>query len=276
MGHPIDLHSHTRCSDGLLSPSELVAKAVDEGIEVLAVTDHDTLAGLGEAQSAAAQTTVRIVSGIELSVTHAEKDFHVLGLFVDPADTGLGDVLVNRQSDRVARAREILDKLEQLGIAIPFDEIVALSGNGSLGRPHIARALVQRGAVGSIQEAFDRYLANGQAAYVPFPRLASDEGIAAVHTAGGIASLAHPGIDDGDAMLESFVEAGIDAVEAYHASHDAAQMAHFCRRADELDLLVSGGSDFHGTGSKHALTLGQPGCPPEAFAALEAKAADYR
>jgi len=277
MGHPFDLHSHTRCSDGILSPKDLVARAAAHGVKALAVTDHDTLAGLPEAAAAGPGCGVRVIPGIELSVSHAGKDFHVLGVFVDPAHVALGVLLESRRTDRVSRVREILAKLARLGIAIPYDDVAALADTkGTVGRPHVARALVAHGFAGSMDEAFARYLGKRAAAYVPYPRLAAADGIAAIHGAGGVASLAHPGLDDGDAALESFVAAGLDAVEAHHPSHSASDVAHFQKRAAALTLLVSGGSDFHGTGENHELTLGEPGCPPAAFAALEEKAAGYR
>lgn len=273
MPTPIDLHSHTLVSDGLLSPTELVTKAAADGLRALAVTDHDTLAGLAEAQAAAAPLGVRIVPGIELSVTHEGTDFHVLGLFVNPAEPALAGLLEARRQDRIARVHQTLEKLATLGITISFDEVLQHSGEeGVMGRPHIARAIVAAGHAASTDEVFARWLKNGGPAHIPYPKLDSAEGIAAVHAAGGVASLAHPVIDDGDAKLESFKAAGIDAVEVWHPSHNPSQVRHFEARAAELGLLRSGGSDFHGTGKKHSLTLGNPGCTLEAFEALEALA----
>lgn len=279
MQHPVDLHSHTRRSDGILSPADLVAKAAADHVTVLAVTDHDTVAGIDEARAAAGDHGVRLVPGIELSVTHDGHDFHVLGLFVDPTDAALAALLEHRRTDRISRVREILGKLRRLGIDIPFEAVEGESvEEGTLGRPHVARALMAAGHASSIDDAFARYLGSRAAAYVPYPRLNSADGIAAIHAAGGVASLAHPGIDDGDAVLETFAEAGLDAVEAYHPAHTEVEQGHFAGRARRLGLLVSGGSDFHGPGASegHALILGRPGCPPDDFAALEAKAAAYR
>lgn len=273
MPNPIDLHSHTTQSDGMLSPTELVTKAAGDGVTTLAVTDHDTLAGLAEAQAAGEQHGVRIVPGIELSVTHEGTDFHVLGLFVDPAEPALAGLLESRRQDRIARVHQTLEKLAGLGIAITFDDVLKFSGDeGVMGRPHIARAIVEAGHAGSTDEVFARWLKNGGPAHIPYPKLNSEEGIAAIHAAGGVASLAHPVIDDGDSKLESFKEAGIEAVEVWHPSHNPSQVRHFEARAEELGLLRSGGSDFHGTGKKHSMTLGNPGCPPAAFDALEALA----
>ncbi len=273
MSNPVDLHSHTTRSDGMLSPVELVTKAAADGVTTLAVTDHDTLAGLSEAQAAAAGLGVRIVPGIELSVTHHEKDFHVLGLFVDPSDPALAGLLEARRLDRIERVHQTIAKLETLGAPITFEQVAAHgAADGVLGRPHIARALIAAGHVAALDEAFARYLKNGGPAHIPYPKLGADEGIAAVRAAGGVTSLAHPLIDDGDALLESFKEAGIDAVEVWHPSHSPSQSRHLDERATELGLLRSGGADFHGTGKIHSLTLGNPGCTPEAFAALEALA----
>ncbi|MHC5020963.1 MAG: PHP domain-containing protein [Planctomycetota bacterium] len=270
MGTSIDLHSHTTVSDGLLSPRELVAKAAQDGVTTLAVTDHDTLDGLAESQAAGAEHGVRIVPGIELSVTHEGTDFHVLGLFVDPAEPALAGLLESRRQDRVARVHQTLEKLDALGVGVTFEQVLEYSGEeGVMGRPHIARAIVAAGHAGSTDEVFARWLKNGGPAHIPYPKLSSEEGIAAVLAAGGVASLAHPAIDDGDGKLESFKAAGIDAVEVWHPSHNPSQVRHFTARAAELELLCSGGSDFHGTGKKHSLTLGTPGCPVEAFEALE-------
>jgi predicted metal-dependent phosphoesterase TrpH len=274
MGHPIDLHSHTTQSDGLLSPTELVTKAAKDGVTTLAVTDHDTLAGLAEAQAVGETAGVRVIPGIELSVTHDGTDFHVLGLFVNPNEPALAGLLEARRQDRIARVHQTLEKLAGLGIAISFEEVLQFSGDeGVMGRPHIARAIVAAGHAGSTDEVFARWLKNGGPAHIPYPKLDSAEGIAAVEAAGGVTSLAHPAIDDGDGKLESFKAAGVDAVEVWHPSHNPSQVRHFDARAEALGLLRTGGSDFHGSGKKHSLTLGNPGCPPEAFAALEALAA---
>ncbi len=268
---PYDLHSHTRLSDGILSPKDLVARAAAAGIRGLAVTDHDTLAGVPEALAAAEGKPVRVIPGIELSVTHAGREFHVLGFFLDPGSPSLAVLLERRRDDRISRVREILAKLKRLGIEIGYDDVAAMGDiSGTLGRPHVARALVAHGHAGSLDEAFARWLGRGSPAYVPYPRLHAKDGIAAIHGAGGVASLAHPALDDGDGVLESFQSAGLDAVEAWHPSHGASQVARFLARAESLGLLASGGSDYHGTGEGE-IALGDPGCPAEAFAALEAR-----
>jgi len=277
MQHPVDLHSHTRRSDGILSPRDLVKKAQADGVTTLALTDHDTLSGIAEASATATEIGLRLVPGIELSVTHHGKDLHVLGLFVNPTDGPLAELLESRRFDRISRVREILGKLRRLGVELTYEDVEAQSvEDGSIGRPHVARALVAAGHANSIDHAFERWLGNKAPAYVPYPRLSAESGIAAVHAAGGITSLAHPGVDSADGELESLVELGLDAVECWHPGHSVQEQGHFHHRAQTLGILTTGGSDFHGAGGGHALTLGQPGCPPEAFAALEAKAEQYR
>lgn len=240
----VDLHSHTTFSDGQLSPTELVALAARRGVTHLAITDHDTMDGLPEAHQAGAEHGITVIDGVELSVW-ADKELHLLGFFVDAAHPPLAARLAARKTARIDRIHAIVDKLAALGKRLDVAAILA-SADGNPGRPHVARAMIEAGHVRSHNEAFQRFLGSGQPAYVPTARLAMDEAIALVHAAGGVAALAHPGVEGVDPKIEGFAAAGLDGIECHHPAHDAAQAHHYQVMADLLGLCVTGGSDFHG------------------------------
>lgn len=273
----IDLHLHTTASDGRLSPAALVARTSQAGLRTIAVTDHDTTAALDEVRAAARPLGIEVVTGIELTAVHAGRDVHILGYFFDPADAPLAALLDTQRSRRVARLREIGRRLESLGVPIDVEGILN-DGSGpgrAVGRPLIARALVERGHVGSVQEAFDRYLASGQPAFVPREGRGPAAFIDAMHRAGGVASFAHPGVTRQDALIEPLVAAGLDAIEVYHSDHTPEMQQTYLQFARRLGVLVTGGSDFHGDGERRA-TLGAVSLPADDFAALAAAASRRR
>ncbi len=271
----MDLHAHTNLSDGVLTPRALVAAAAGAGVDVLAVTDHDTTAGVPEALDAAAEVGLRVIPGMEISAHHGERDLHLLAFFDRSALERLDGWQEARRRSRRARLEEILTRLDALGA--PVDREAVFGGLGprqSAGRPHVARALVAAGHVPDFPAAFDRFLAKGQPAYVADRGPTAAEAIALVHDLGGLAVVAHPRYDDLDAVLEELAALGLDGIEAYHASHEPAEAAHFDRRARGLGLLVTGGSDYHGgspddpTGG--AARLGDVALPPEDWARFDA------
>lgn len=241
-----DLHSHTDASDGLLPPDELVRLAAGRGVRALAVTDHDTTAGLHRAADAGRALGLEIVSGIEISAW-LEREVHILGLFIDPDDAPLQRAMNERAESRRERVREIAARLTELGAPIDAERILldARGRAGNVGRPHIARALVAAGHVATMDEAFRRFLGRDAAAYVPIARLDARDAIALVHGAGGVASLAHPGIEGIDPLIPGLAADGLDALEIRHPAHSAEATSRYAGLVNLLRLEASGGSDFH-------------------------------
>ncbi len=255
----IDLHAHTTASDGSLSPMELVDRAADLGLSALAVTDHDTLGGLTEATQAAARRGLTLVSGVELSVEDEGGRFHLLGYLFDPKNPTLNEHLKRLRASRAQRNAQMAEKMAELGLPVTMDDVRAEAGEDAevIARPHFAQALIKKGIVGSVREAFDRYLSTGKPLYLPKDVLTPADAIQLLHQAGGIAVMAHPGLvalNDHAlaARIEALArEAGLDGIEAYYSQHSPAQTAGFLALAERLGLVVTGGSDFHGTPKPH-------------------------
>jgi 3',5'-nucleoside bisphosphate phosphatase len=263
----IDLHLHTTTSDGRLSPTELVARVAAAGIAVMSVTDHDTVGGLDEARRAAAHAGVELIDGIEITAVHDGRDVHVLGYFIHPADAEFNRFLVEQRTRRIARVHEIGTRLAQLGVPINIESLLARAAHvpgSSVGRPAIARALIAAGHVATLQEAFDRFLASGKPAYVPRSGDSPAAVVERIHAAGGIASMAHPGVTNQPAVMKSLVHAGLDAIEVYHSDHSVEVQRHLRAFAAEHHLLVTGGSDFHGDESRDR-PLGRSTLPRHEF-----------
>jgi hypothetical protein len=241
----IDLHLHSTASDGLLAPAELVAAARTHGVDVIALTDHDSIDGLADARRCGAEVAVRVVAGVELSAHDEEREVHVLGLHLDRIDA-LAARLADLARARRDRAREIVARLNAAGVRIEFDDVLALAGACALGRPHVARALVAHGWAHDHRDAFDRYLLPGRPGYVGKRRLPVADAIALLHDAGGLAVLAHPTSEDSLAKLSSFAREGLDGVEVAHPSLGSEDRARLSAIADHLGLVKSGGSDWHG------------------------------
>jgi len=258
-----DLHVHSTASDGSVPPSELPAMAARAGLAAMALTDHDTLEGVEAAAEAGRESSVIVVPGIEVTGYAAapdgedEVEIHILGLYVDVADKGLAGRLEEIRATRVERVRNIAARLRELGADVSADDILARAGGESVGRVHVAQELVERGVCRDLTEAFDRYLARGNPAYVPKEHLTTAEAISLVHLAGGCAVLAHPGLlPHMEMYLPDLVEAGLDALEVHYPRHSANQEKELMDLAETYDLLVSGGSDFHGD-AKPDISLGQ-------------------
>jgi len=268
----IDLHVHTNASDGRSTPEELVARAAVVGIRTLSVTDHDTMASVPAASRAAATARIELVPGIEMTAVYAGRDVHVLGYYVDADARELREHTDTQRISRVQRAREIADRLASLGAPIDIEALVARAPAGdakSLARPQIARALVEAGHVGSVQEAFDRFLADGCPAYLPNAGKPPEEVVGIIVRAGGVASLAHPGPLNQDDLIPRLAEAGLAAVEVYHCAHNEAARHRYKDLARRHGLAVSGGSDYHGEGVRRAEFFGKVGLPPEEFGLLK-------
>lgn len=257
----IDLHTHSTASDGSLTPSQLAAAAREAGLAAVALTDHDSIAGLAEFLSAASPHGPELVPGVEISLQRpGGGSLHVLGLWVDPRDPDLQQGLAWLQRVRAQRNPKIAERLNRLGIAVSMDEVADLAGGGQVGRPHFAQLLVDKGVVADRQEAFGSYLKPGGPAYVDKERFDPAAGLALLRGAGGLPVLAHPGLLElHPAALAELVgelqAQGLEGIEAYYSEHDPAGERRLIGLAARLDLAVSGGSDFHGA-SKPDIRLG--------------------
>jgi predicted metal-dependent phosphoesterase TrpH len=250
----IDLHSHSTVSDGTDSPAEVVALGAAAGLAALALTDHDTLDHLPQARAAADARGLRLVPGCEISCEldgRAPGSMHLLVYFVDEAPGPLRDRMGGLQAGRAERNDQILESLRTHGIDITHDEVLAQAGPGSVGRPHIARVLMEKGYVGSIQEAFDRWLAKGKPAYFERVRLRPEESIELAHASGGVTVVAHPGsLDLEPGLLDELVgvlaAAGLDGLECEYGRYTPEERAAYAELAARHGLAATGGSDYHG------------------------------
>jgi 3',5'-nucleoside bisphosphate phosphatase len=249
----IDLHTHTTHSDGSASPEELIARASAKGARSIAITDHDTVGAFAEARVAADRCDIEFVPGIEISAEFSPGTMHILGYFVDDESAPLKEKLATLKNAREKRNPEIALRLQSLGFDISYDEVAHLAANRVVGRPHFARLLVEKGYVRTIQEAFDKLLKKGAPAYVEKARLSPADSIKLVHQAGGVAVLAHPyqlKLPSYEAVSELVAELaaiGLDGVEATYSRHSPAERSTYSEIATRHDLLVTGGSDYHGS-----------------------------
>ena len=274
----IDLHSHTVHSDGDRSPDFLLAEAAAAGVTILSVTDHDTVSGIAECRIAAKRHGVRLVPGIELSCELHGREVHILGHFLDDGSAALGKLASGMMLERRERMERMVLRAQEQGLAaVTLERVVAASGGENLGRPHLARVLVDCGHASSIKDAFDRFLKTNGLLWVDRRRLSIPEAMEIVHGAGGTASVAHPGANGISRQeLKVLAEAGLDAVEAFHPEHPPNQAEAFERWATELGMLVTAGSDYHGPTVQPDRKLGDRTLSPEKFAALEARAVSQR
>ena len=275
----IDLHLHTTASDGTLSPRDLVARAATARLTTISVTDHDTTAGLAEAGSAAESLGMTIVPGIEITAVEEERDVHVLGYYFDRESTVLAEFLSAQRADRLRRIREMCDRLCAMGMQVPADLVLAdptEHPERSVGRPAIADALVRAGHARDRDDAFKRLIGRGSPAYVPRRGVSAADVIEVISQAGGIASLAHPGLAGIDALIPVLASRGLSAIEARHTDHTPEVEAHYRSLAARLGLAVSGGSDYHGEGSSNAAALGRVTLDVSDFSALSERAMQKR
>ena len=286
-----DLHTHSLASDGTVSPAELIAMADRKRLAGVALTDHDTLAGLAEAARAAQQfPSLRFVPGIEVSASFPHGTLHILGLCFDPASPGLAHLAAELRGAREERNPKMIAKLQGLGVEVTLDELVAETARKAgpaspsqrvVGRAHLATLLVRKGYARSIPDAFARYLGVGAPAYVDKERLTPAQVIAGIHSGAGLAMLAHPvqlkyeNFAQCERIVRSLMHAGLDGIEVYHSDHSDLETRFFLDLARRLNLAVSGGSDFHGS-VKEDVRLGNPRVPADIMEALLARAAGKR
>lgn len=256
----IDLHAHTSASDGTYSPKDLVNLAKSEGIEAIAITDHDTIEGLPEALEAGEKMGVEVIPGVEISIDHQPGSMHVLGLFLDIENEKLKEYLTDLQTSRSSRNPRIIEKLNELGLSITMEEVEKISGGGQVGRPHIAAALLKNGHVRTIQHAFDKYLKKGAVAYYERHRLTREKAVDMIHGAGGLVILAHPhtlGVNgiSLDNLMAELKEVGFDGLELFYNSHSPSDEDKLMKIVDKNGFVISGGTDFHGE-NKPSIKLG--------------------
>ncbi|CAN5467726.1 PHP domain-containing protein [soil metagenome] len=241
----VDLHMHSTASDGSRSPHDVVRAAKNAGLVAIALTDHDSVGGLAEAQAAGRELGVRVVNGIELSAVEGEAETHILGLHL--RDTLVIERELGALRDmRERRGQQIVERLIGLGVMVTFDDVLAQAGGGAVGRPHVARALVADGWATDVRDAFDRYLGAGRPAFVAKDQLGMAAAIAIIHSAGGLAVLAHPGPAGTRERLTSLAALGLDGVEVRHPGHSPNDTNRLTALTSQLGLLMSGGSDWHG------------------------------
>jgi len=241
-----DLHIHTTASDGLLSPEEVVKWARAKRLAAAAITDHDTVGGIDAAVDAAKGYELEIIPGIEFSTVYEEEEIHILGYYIEHREQWFRDMLEKLHNSRYERAQKIIGKLNGLGIDITLDEVMAVAEDGILGRPHIARAMINKGYISNIKDAFKLYIGKGCPAYVERYKLSSVEAINIIRKVGGVSVLAHPGLIRNKNLIKEIVELSIDGIEVYHSKHDEAITRDALRIANARNLLITGGSDCHG------------------------------
>lgn len=260
----IDLHTHTRASDGLDTPAELVANASQRGLSILGVTDHDTVDALETVQREADAAGITLVPGVELSTTVERAEVHVLGYFVDPANPSFRERLAELARARVRRIERMIARLHELGYDINGDAVLAEADEGSIGRPHVARALMAIGAVKDVNDAFERFLKSGRPAYIPRDPFTPEDAVRLLVEYDAIPVLAHPhSTKDIERTLERLVPVGLKGLETYYAEYTAEQHAGLRRIADAWELVPTGGSDYHGPAFREGRDLGAAPVPDE-------------
>jgi len=242
----IDLHIHTTASDGLFSPKQAVEIAKESGLSAISITDHDAIDGFVEAKEKADELGIELIPGVELSVVHKGEDFHLLAYLVDYENPEFLKKINSFREERSVRGEKMVEKLNELGIDLRVDTVKAIAGNSSVGRPHLADALVKEEFVHTYDEAFARYLGYHAPAYVPKKYLTPKEAIELIHLVRGVAVFAHPGTSRSPHAVYDFLEMGLDGIEAYHSQHDRNMTTHYINLAKKLGLIHTGGSDCHG------------------------------
>jgi predicted metal-dependent phosphoesterase TrpH len=270
----IDLHAHSNRSDGTFTPRELVRVAADRGLDVVALTDHDTTEGLDEAAAVGREMGVEVVPGVELSAEYLGVSIHVLGYWPDVEDPGLRDELRRLRETRLRRGELMVERLRALGLPISFERVRAIAGGGNIVRPHVAQAMVEAGIVATEREAFDRYIADGGPASVPKHALDPVDAVELIRSASGLCVLAHPGMWGDQTsvpieLVEAMAAAGMTGLEVEHCDHTPEQRVSYRALAGRLDLIPTGGSDCHGA-RYDPIRLGSALTTPESYAALRA------
>ena len=265
-----DLHLHTQFSDGTFTPEELVGHAGRFGFAALALTDHDTVEGCARMAAACAAAGIEFIPGVELTAEYEHTELHILGYFLDTHNQTLLTEIARFQIVRQQRIHEMVARLNEAKVPLVADAVFALASCKSPGRPHVARALVKAGLVANLDEAFERFLKKNRPAWVPKAKVSALEAIELIHQAGGLAVMAHPGLNRTDDVIPALVDAGLDGIECFHTKHSTAMVARYLEIADNHHLLVTGGSDCHGF-SKGKPLIGTVKLPYECVEKLKAQ-----
>jgi len=257
----VDLHLHTNHSDGSDSPTRVVERAAEAGLAAMAITDHDTVSAIPEAAEAAAQHGIEFLPGVEVSSKLGRNEVHILGLGVDPGPGPLADALEQQAEGRRNRADRIVAKLKKLGVSVDTDALAQKTADGVVGRMHIAKEIVASGHARSVQDAFDKFIKSGRPAYVPKDALTVAQAVDLIHAARGLAIVAHPGLGGLHARFDELFAHPFDGLEAHHSRHSQGQAQRFVEIARERNMVISGGSDCHGTIKGEAPLMGSVRVP---------------
>ncbi len=272
-----DLHTHTTASDGTLSPAELVRAAARAGLQAVGIADHDTVAGIPEAMKAAKFLDLEVVPAVEINTDWQNgKEVHILGYYIDYLSEDFLQALENQRTMRFHRGERMVEKLQSIGIPITLDQILKAADGAPIGRPHVAKVLVEMGAARSLQSAFGKYLVPGAPGYVPRQRLLPSEAVGIILNAGGVPCLAHPGKDGLEPIIPELIDAGLQAIEAYHTDHTSALSRRFAKIAAKYGLIATGGSDSHGPNAIEPTEIGSVTVGLEVVDALRETAAANR
>jgi len=267
-----DLHLHSHYSDGTFTPEEIVSRAKQQGLGAIALTDHDTVEGCAAVAAECAKVGIEFVVGTELTSEHNDHELHILAYFVDPTNERLLREIAKFQIVRQERIRDMVARINALGVPLKAEDVFALANCKSPGRPHVARTLVRNGQCRTLDEAFERFLKKGRPAWVPKSKMSALEAIELIHQAGGLAVMAHPGLNRTDESIPDLVAAGLDGIECFHTKHPPGTAQHYLGMANKYSLLVTGGSDCHGM-SKGKPLIGTVRLTQDYFNKLKAAAA---
>ena len=276
MGYRVDLHLHTTASDGRFSPGELVAKAAGAGLEIISITDHDTLDGIAPALAAARKyDNLKVIQGVEISTDFKEGDAHVLGYFVDNKRPELEATLKGMRRARLERAQGMVAKLAEMKMPLEWRRVREIAGDGSVGRPHIAQAMLEKGYIANFDEAFHKYISRGGPAYVERIKMTPSQAVGLILESGGLPVLAHPlTIPQPEELIRELKDAGLVGLEAYYDGFPAELVNQVLGYAQDYDLIATGGSDFHGLSGHEEVEPGQAAVPYEVAENLIALARD--
>ncbi|WP_353894516.1 PHP domain-containing protein [Proteinivorax hydrogeniformans] len=256
----MDLHIHSTCSDGALTPNEIVVKSKEKNLKIISITDHDEISAYNLAKQKAIQLGINLIPGVEINTEVNKKEVHILGYGIDVDDKGLNSALENLRKQREGRVKKIAQKLTEVGYPLSYEDVARDAKGKSIGRVHVAKAMIEKGYVTSVREAFDSFLASGQKAYVPRYKLSPSQAVDLIHEAGGTAVLAHP-VQVKDDNLVGRLAKIVDGIEVYHSDHTPDDIKKYLSYAQKNSLIVSGGSDCHGGAKGMKALLGTVSVP---------------
>jgi len=265
----IDLHVHTTASDGTDSPEQVVLAAKKIGLGAIAITDHDTFAGIQPATEAGQKCGLKVIPGIELSTEYHQLEIHILGYLPDMSDKALVERIAQFRAYRVKRMEKMVAKLRKLGLPVELDRVLEIAGNGAAGRPHLATAMLESGIIDNANAAFTEYIGKKCVAYVPRHQITPKDAILLIRQAHGIPVLAHPGSSNASSLIPELIEAGLVGIEAYHPAHSWELSEYYRKMGENHNLIVTGGSDYHGLERRKGFRLGMYTVPDQVFCKMQ-------